>query len=121
VSAKGPALKLQKKALPRDGEGLKLVRQNSESGTVTDLSPETWDEACAFVARVESLFMPWNIAGLLADFTDDCVVRFGDLPEFRGRRGWKSCSAAAASARRIPAAQGNAGHEKGRPSAMGLT
>jgi nuclear transport factor 2 (NTF2) superfamily protein len=23
--------------------------------------------------------------GLLADFTDDCVVRFGDLPEFRGK------------------------------------
>jgi hypothetical protein len=23
--------------------------------------------------------------GLLTDFTDDCVVRFGDLPEFRGK------------------------------------
>jgi nuclear transport factor 2 (NTF2) superfamily protein len=37
------------------------------------------------VARVESLFMPWDIPALLAGFTDDCVVRFGDLPEFRGK------------------------------------
>jgi len=48
-------------------------------------NPQTWDEARAFVAHVESLFMPWNIEGLLAGFTDDCVVRFGDLPEFRGK------------------------------------
>jgi nuclear transport factor 2 (NTF2) superfamily protein len=37
------------------------------------------------VARVESLFMPWDIPVLLAGFTDDCVVRFGDLPELRGK------------------------------------
>jgi nuclear transport factor 2 (NTF2) superfamily protein len=48
-------------------------------------NPQTWDEARAFVAQVESLFMPWNIEGLLAGFTNDCVVRFGDLPEFRGK------------------------------------
>lgn len=48
-------------------------------------NPQTLDEARAFVAHVESLFMPWNIEGLLAGFTDDCVVRFGDLPEFRGK------------------------------------
>jgi nuclear transport factor 2 (NTF2) superfamily protein len=29
--------------------------------------------------------MPWDIPGLLAGFTDDCIVRFGDLPEFRGK------------------------------------
>ena len=29
--------------------------------------------------------MPWNIPALLAGFTEDCVVRFGDLPEFRGK------------------------------------
>jgi nuclear transport factor 2 (NTF2) superfamily protein len=29
--------------------------------------------------------MPWNIPALLAGFTNDCVVRFGDLPEFRGK------------------------------------
>jgi nuclear transport factor 2 (NTF2) superfamily protein len=52
---------------------------------MTGHNPQTWDEARAFVAQVESLFMPWNIGGLLAGFTDDCVVRFGDLPEFRGK------------------------------------
>src|SRR5262249_46160238 len=48
-------------------------------------NPQTLDEARAFVAQVQSLFMPWNIEALLAGFTDDCVVRFGDLPEFRGK------------------------------------
>ena len=48
-------------------------------------NPSTVEEARAFVAHVESLFMPWNIEGLLAGFTDDCVVRFGDMPEFRGK------------------------------------
>lgn len=52
---------------------------------MTGRNPQNWDEARAFVAQVESLFMPWNIEGLLAGFTDDCVVRFGDLPEFRGK------------------------------------
>jgi nuclear transport factor 2 (NTF2) superfamily protein len=45
----------------------------------------TLDEARAFVKHVESLFMPWNVEGIVAGFTEDCVVRFGDLPEFRGR------------------------------------
>src|SRR5215469_17611404 len=48
-------------------------------------NPRTDDEARAFVAQVERLFMPWDIAGLLGGFTDDCVVKFGDLPEFRGK------------------------------------
>jgi nuclear transport factor 2 (NTF2) superfamily protein len=48
-------------------------------------NPQTIEEARAFVAHVESLFMPWNIDALLAGFTEDCVVRFGDLPEFRGK------------------------------------
>ena len=51
----------------------------------TGRNPQTIDEARAFVAQVEALFMPWNIPELLAGFTDDCVVRFGDLPEFRGK------------------------------------
>lgn len=50
-----------------------------------DRNPQTVEEARAFVAQVESLFMPWNIPALLDGFTDDCVVRFGDLPEFRGK------------------------------------
>jgi nuclear transport factor 2 (NTF2) superfamily protein len=48
-------------------------------------NPGTVDEARAFVARVESLFMPWNVQAFVAGFTEDCIVRFGDLPEFRGR------------------------------------
>ena len=48
-------------------------------------NPRTVEEARAFVARVEALFMPWDIPALLAGFTDDCIVRFGDIPEFRGR------------------------------------
>ena len=52
---------------------------------MTGRNPQTLDEARAFVAHVQSLFMPWDIPGLLAGFTEDCVVRFGDLPEFRGK------------------------------------
>jgi nuclear transport factor 2 (NTF2) superfamily protein len=48
-------------------------------------NPRTVEEACAFVKHVESLFMPWNVEGIVAGFTDDCVVRFGDLPELRGK------------------------------------
>ena len=48
-------------------------------------NPRTLDEARVFVARVEALFMPWNVPALLAGFTEDCVVRFGDIPELRGR------------------------------------
>lgn len=48
-------------------------------------NPRTDDEARALVAHVESLFMPWDINALLAGFTEDCIVRFGDLPEFRGK------------------------------------
>jgi len=50
-----------------------------------DRNPRTIDEARAFVKYVESLFMPWNIDALVAGFTDDCMVRFGTVPEFRGR------------------------------------
>ena len=48
-------------------------------------NPRTVDEARALVARIEALFMPWNVPALVAGFTEDCIVRFGDLPEFRGR------------------------------------
>jgi nuclear transport factor 2 (NTF2) superfamily protein len=48
-------------------------------------NPRTVEEARAFVAHVESLFMPWNIDALLAGFTDDCIVKFGDLPESTGK------------------------------------
>jgi nuclear transport factor 2 (NTF2) superfamily protein len=48
-------------------------------------NPRTSEEARSFVAYVESLFMPWNIDALVAGFTEDCIVRFGVIPEFRGR------------------------------------
>ena len=48
-------------------------------------NPRTVDEARAFVAHVQSLFMPWNIEALLAGFTEDCIVKFGDLPELSGK------------------------------------
>ena len=48
-------------------------------------NPRTAEEAKALVKHVELLFMPWNIDALVAGFTDDCVVRFGTTPEFRGR------------------------------------
>jgi len=50
-----------------------------------DRNPRTIEEARDFVKYVESLFMPWNIDALVDGFTDDCVVHFGTLPEFRGK------------------------------------
>ena len=48
-------------------------------------NPRSVEEARALVAHVESLFMPWNIDGLVDGFTHDCIVRFGTVPEFRGQ------------------------------------
>lgn len=48
-------------------------------------NPRTIEEAREFVKYVESLFMPWNIDALVEGFTDDCIVRFGTVPEFQGR------------------------------------
>jgi ketosteroid isomerase-like protein len=48
-------------------------------------NPRTVEEARAFVKHVESLFMPWDVEGIVAGFTDDCVVCFGDVPEFQGK------------------------------------
>jgi len=48
-------------------------------------NPRTLEEARALVKHVESLFMPWNIDALADGFTEDCVVRFGNLPELKGR------------------------------------
>ena len=50
----------------------------------TSANPATTEEARALVAHVQSLFTPWNVDALLAGFTDDCVVKFGVIPEFRG-------------------------------------
>lgn len=50
-----------------------------------DRNPRTIEEARTFVSYVESLFMPWSVDALLDGFTEDCVIRFGTVPEFRGR------------------------------------
>ena len=50
-----------------------------------DRNPRTTEEARSLVAYIESLFMPWNVDALVAGFTEDCVIRFGVIPEFRGR------------------------------------
>ena len=50
-----------------------------------DHNPRTIEEARSLVRHVESLFMPWNIDALVDGFTEDCTVRFGTVPEFRGR------------------------------------
>ena len=52
---------------------------------MADHNPRTVEEARAFVVHVESLFMPWNVKALLDGFTEDCVVKFGDLPELKGK------------------------------------
>jgi nuclear transport factor 2 (NTF2) superfamily protein len=48
-------------------------------------NPRTRDEALALVRHVEALFMPWNVDALADGFTEDCIVRFGSVPEFTGR------------------------------------
>ena len=48
------------------------------------VNPRTMEEAQALVKHVESLFMPWNVEALVGGFTSDCIIRFGDLPEFGG-------------------------------------
>jgi nuclear transport factor 2 (NTF2) superfamily protein len=52
--------------------------------TETGRNPRNVEEARAFVAHVEKLFMPWNIDALVEGFTADCEVRFGNV-QLRGR------------------------------------
>ena len=74
------------------------LRQETDHDT--DHNPHTTEEARAFVAHVESLFMPWNIEALVAGFTDDCVVRFGTVPELRGRAALREFFAARSARQR---------------------
>jgi hypothetical protein len=48
------------------------------------VNPRTSDDARAFVKHVESFFIPRGVRGIVAGFTEDCIVRFGGLLEFRG-------------------------------------
>src|ERR1700753_229009 len=62
-----------------DAMKMQSLRQNENR------NPRTVEEARSVVEYVESLFMPWNIDALVDGFTEDCTVRFGTVPEFRGR------------------------------------
>jgi nuclear transport factor 2 (NTF2) superfamily protein len=62
-----------------------------------DGNPRNAEEAKTLVKHVESLFMPWNIEALVGGFADDCVVRFGTVPEFRGREALRAFFAARSS------------------------
>jgi hypothetical protein len=66
-----------------------------------DSNPRTVEEARAFVSRVESLFMPWDIDGLLAGFADDALSAAGTSRSSATRRRSKGCFARAASGRGI--------------------
>ena len=66
----------------------------------TDRNPRTIEECRSFVACVESLFMPWNVDALVDGFTEDCIVRFGIVPEFRGARRFAHSSWRGAPGRR---------------------
>jgi len=66
-----------------------------------DRNPCTIEEARSFVRHVESLFMPWNIDALADGFTEDCTLRFGTVPEFRGRTALREFSPPEAPSRKI--------------------
>jgi len=45
----------------------------------------THEQARAFIAEVVALFHRVDVDGLANGFAEDCVVRFAELPELRGR------------------------------------
>ncbi|KQX18628.1 MULTISPECIES: nuclear transport factor 2 family protein [unclassified Sphingomonas] len=51
-----------------------------------DRNPRTMEEAQVLVKYVESLFDPWDVDALVDGFTDDCIVRFADIPQFTGKK-----------------------------------
>ena len=74
--------------------------------TETGRNPRAVEEAQAFVAQVEKLFMPWNIDALVEGFTDDCEVRFGNVQLRARRRCARSLRPAAPGRRSIACASG---------------
>ena len=69
---------------PAEKKSSEMQKPAGLDHTVRDRNPRTNEEARAFVSHVESLFTPWNIEALVDGFTEDCLVRFGVVPEFRG-------------------------------------
>jgi uncharacterized membrane protein/nuclear transport factor 2 (NTF2) superfamily protein len=68
---------------PAERKPVTMQKETAEPGG--DGNPQTIEDARAFVSHVESLFMPWNVESLVDGFTEDCLVHFGTVPEFRGR------------------------------------
>ena len=56
------------------------MAKTAEAGAALSL-----EEARGIVKQVETLFARADIPGIVAGFTEDAVVRFGDFPEMRGR------------------------------------
>lgn len=48
-------------------------------------NPKTVQEAEQLLRYVESLCNPWDVEGMANGFTEDCIARFGLLPEMHGR------------------------------------
>ena len=48
-------------------------------------NPSTFKEAQTLVKEVENLFNVWDMESIVAGFTDDCVTRFRDVPQFSGK------------------------------------
>jgi nuclear transport factor 2 (NTF2) superfamily protein len=51
----------------------------------TGEDPWTWDQAEALIRLVEDMFHRVDVNALVNGFTEDCVFRFADQPEQRGR------------------------------------
>jgi nuclear transport factor 2 (NTF2) superfamily protein len=78
-------------------QGEEAAMADQQPGGGSPQNPQTAEEARSFVRYVESLFMPWNIDALVAGFTEDCVVRFGIVPEFKGHNALRKFFAARAT------------------------
>src|SRR5262245_9723577 len=44
-----------------------------------------WDEAADRLGNAARIWEEKNVSAIVAGFTEDCVVRYADLPIFRGR------------------------------------
>jgi uncharacterized membrane protein/nuclear transport factor 2 (NTF2) superfamily protein len=80
-----PAALFRPTSLPQEKPAASVERLAASATRAADRNPATIEEAQAVVSHVESLFMPWNVDALVEGFTEDCIVRFGTIPEFRGR------------------------------------
>ncbi len=60
-----------------------MVSQQAEVAVPVETGM-TLDEAKAFVKRVEALFAAGDVETIVAGYTSDVVVHFGDFPEMRG-------------------------------------